>query len=77
VAVKTAAVESAAAVKSPAVVEPATAMGSATFTVHLCVGGFDTAENRKCPDTCDCKFLHPRLSHSRTSFIRTSSFSQK
>jgi hypothetical protein len=77
--VKTAAVESAVAVESsavvesPAAVEPATAMRSATAAVHLRVGGSYTAENRECRDTCDYKLLHPRLSHSRTSFIRTSS----
>jgi hypothetical protein len=36
--------------------------------VHLRVGGSDTAKNRECRDTCDSKFLHPRLSHGRNSF---------
>jgi len=62
VAVKTTPVESATAM------EPATAMESATATVR--VGGSDTAEYRECRDTCDCKFLHPGLFHSKTSCIR-------
>ena len=64
VAVNTTAMESATAVGAATAVEPA----AATTTVHLRVGGSDTAENRECRDTGDCKFLHPRLSHSRTSF---------
>jgi hypothetical protein len=55
------------AVETTTTMEPAPAVGAATATMHLRVGGFDTAENRECRDTCDCKFLHPRLSHSRTS----------
>jgi hypothetical protein len=47
--------------------EPATA----TATVHLRVGGSDPAENRERRDTCDCKFLHPRLSHSH-NLLRSS-----
>jgi hypothetical protein len=63
-----AAVEPAAATVEPAAaaVEPATVMATATATVHLRVGGSDTANNRERRDTCDCKFLHPRLSHGRT-----------
>ena len=64
---ESAAVKSAATVEPAAAVEP-TAVGPATATVHLSVGGSDTAQNRECRDTCDCKLLHPRLSHRRTSF---------
>src|SRR6202030_2268656 len=64
--------ESAAAVEPATAMEPAAAMEAApavgAATAHLRVGGSDTAENRECRDTCDCKFLHPRLSHGRTSF---------
>jgi hypothetical protein len=66
--VESATVESATAMATAAAMEPAAAVepAMATATVHLRVGGSDTAKNRERRDTCDCKFLHPRLSHGRT-----------